>query len=111
MKTIRQPRLIHRHNKPMQKRFLIAAIAASLTIPLASYAAADAKKKGGGFAAADADGDGKVTQAEYVAAVKSKMDDKAAKARFAELDKDGNKSLSQEEFSAGSKGGKKKKDS
>ena len=97
----------------MQKHILIAATAAFLSLPLASVAADQAKKKGP-FVAADADNDGKVTLTEYVAAVKGKMDDTAAKAKFAELDKDKNGSLSREEFSAGAGqkgGGKKKKDS
>ncbi|MES2696802.1 MAG: EF-hand domain-containing protein [Verrucomicrobiota bacterium] len=96
----------------MQKNIIIAALAAALTIPLALHAA-DEKKKGP-FMVADADNDGKVTQAEYVAAVKGKMDDTAAKAKFADLDKDKNGSLSRDEFNAGAgpkKGGGKKKDS
>jgi hypothetical protein len=96
----------------MQKRFLITATAVLLSLPLASYAA-DATKKKGAFTAADTDGDGKVSQAEYLASVKGKVDDAAAKAKFAELDKDKDGSLSREEFAAGAsekKGGKKKKD-
>ena len=97
----------------MHKRILIAATAALLSLPLAVNAADEGKKKGGPFMAADTDNDGKVTLAEYVAAVKGKMDDAAAKARFAELDKDKNGSLSREEFNAGAPkkdGGKKKAD-
>ena len=95
----------------MQKRFVIAAIAALLSIPLA-VTAAEGRKKGGGFAAADKNSDGKLDQAEYVAYVKASKsgagkEDAAIKARFKGLDKDGNGSLSQEEFSAGMK--KKKK--
>ena len=94
----------------MQKQILIAATAVLLSLPLALHAADETKKKGP-FMAADADGDGKVTQTEYVAAMKGKLDETAAKAKFAELDKDKNGSLSREEFSAGEKkGGKKKKD-
>lgn len=95
----------------MQKRFLIAATAALLSLPLATFAADENKKKGGPFAAADTDKDGKVTVTEYVAAVKGRMDDTAAKAKFAELDKDKDGSLSREEFNAGGgqKGGGKKK--
>jgi Ca2+-binding EF-hand superfamily protein len=95
----------------MQKRILIAATAALLSLPLALNAA-DEKKKGGGFTTADANNDGKVTEAEYVAAVKARMDDKAAKARFAELDKNKDGSLSREEFNAGApkKGEGKKKE-
>lgn len=96
----------------MKKHITIAALAAFAILPLASQAA-DEKKAKGPFALADADNDGKVTQAEYLAAVKGKMDDAAAKAKFADLDKDKNGSLTREEFNAGAgkKGeGKKKKD-
>ncbi len=96
----------------MNKNILLAATAVLLSLPLASHAADEAKKKGP-FMAADADGDGKVTLAEYVTAVKGKLDDTAAKAKFAELDKDKNGALTREEFNAGGgekKGGKKKKD-
>ena len=93
----------------MQKRIILTAAAVMLSLPLA-LSAADEKKKGP-FMAADADSDGKVTQTEYVAAVKGKMDDAAAKAKFAELDKNKDGSLSREEFQAGTekKGEKKKK--
>lgn len=96
----------------MQKHILIAATAVALSLPLALNAADESKKKGGGFTGADTDGDGKVSQAEFVASVKGRLDETAAKARFAELDKNGDKSLSREEFAAGAdkKGGKKKKD-
>jgi Ca2+-binding EF-hand superfamily protein len=97
----------------MHKRILIAATAALLSLPLAIHAADEGKKKGGAFAAADSDHDGKVSQAEYVAAMAGKLDETAAKAKFAGLDKDKNGSLSREEFNAGAggkKGGKKKKD-
>jgi Ca2+-binding EF-hand superfamily protein len=74
--------------------------------------AADEKKKGGGaFAAADTNGDGKLSPEEYAKAVQGKMDDTAAKARFKALDKDSDGFLSREEFAAGGagkKGGKKK---
>jgi Ca2+-binding EF-hand superfamily protein len=91
----------------MQKQILIAATAVLLSLPLALNAADETKKKGA-FATADADGDGKVTQTEYVAAMKGKMDEAAAKAKFAELDKDKNGSLSAQEFNPG--GGKKKQE-
>jgi Ca2+-binding EF-hand superfamily protein len=96
----------------MQKRFLLAATAVLLSLPLATHAADEAKKKGP-FVVADTDNDGKVSQAEYVVAMKGKLDETAAKAKFAELDKNKDGSLSREEFNAGAgekKGGKKKKD-
>ena len=75
-------------------------MAVLLTLPLA-LSAADGTKKKGAFMTADTDGDGKVSLAEYVAAMKGKLDEAAAKARFAELDKDKNGSLSPDEFSTG----------
>jgi len=91
----------------MQKRILIAATAALLSLPLALHAA-DQNKKKGPFVAADTDHDGKVSVEEYVAAQKGKVDEKAARAKFVELDKNKDGSLSREEFTAGS--GKKSED-
>jgi Ca2+-binding EF-hand superfamily protein len=96
----------------MHKRILIAATIALLAIPLAAHAA-DGEKKKSPFVTADTDSDGKVSQAEYVTAMKGKLDDAAARTRFAELDKDRNGSLSREEFSTstGEKKARKKKES
>jgi len=94
----------------MQKHIRMTALAALLLLPLTLPAAEGTKKKAA-FAAADTDGDGKVSQSEYIAAMKGKLDESAAKTRFAELDKDKNGSLSPEEFSTSTgqkKGGKKK---
>jgi Ca2+-binding EF-hand superfamily protein len=92
----------------MQKRIILTAMAVTLSLPLAAHAA-DGTKKKGPFMAADTDGDGKVTVTEYVAAMKGKLDENAAKAKFAELDTNKDKSLSREEFQAGvEKKGKKK---
>jgi len=92
----------------MQKRILIAATAALLSLPLALRAADEGKKKGGNFAAVDTDGDGKISKTEFLAMSKTRgMDEKAANARFEALDKDKNGSLSREEFAAAG-GGKKK---
>lgn len=96
----------------MKKHILTAATAVFLILPLASHAADETKKKNA-FTTADTDGDGKVSLSEYVAAMKGKLDDTAARARFAELDKDKNGSLSRAEFSTGTgakKSGKKMKE-
>ena len=96
----------------MKKEILIAATAVMLSLPLALHAAAQTNKKGA-FLAADANGDGKVSQAEFVAAMKGKMDPAAAKAKFVELDMNKDGALSREEYNAGrggKKGAKKKKD-
>ena len=92
----------------MQKRIILTAGAVALSLPLAAHAA-DATKKKGPFMAADTDGDGKVSVTEYVAAMKGKLDENAAKAKFAELDKNKDKSLSREEFQAGVEKKEKKK--
>lgn len=96
----------------MHKRILIAATAALLSLPLALNAADETKKKGP-YMLADTDGDGKVSKVEYVAAMKDKLDAKAADTKFTDLDKDKDGFLSREEFNAGGgekKGGRKKKD-
>ena len=98
-----------RYSKHMHKKILLAATAVLLSLPLASHAADEAKKKGP-FMAADTDGDGKVSQAEYVVAMKGKLDETAAKAKFAELDKNKDGALSREEFNAGNEKKGKKKD-
>ena len=88
----------------MQKRILIAATAALLSLPLALRAADEGKKKGGGFTAVDTDGDGKISKTEFVAYSKNRgMEEKAANDRFAALDTDKNGSLSREEFAAAGK--------
>ncbi|WP_415907785.1 EF-hand domain-containing protein [Oleiharenicola sp. Vm1] len=91
----------------MKNRLFIAAAAAALVFSTATFAqdaehpAKDAKKKGGPFVKADKDGDGKLTEAEFVEFAAARMNADAAKARFKELDKDGNGSLTREEFAAG----------
>ena len=96
----------------MKKEIMIAATAVLLSLPLALHAAEKTKKKEP-FLAADADGNGKVSSTEYVAAMKGKLDQAAAQAKFTELDLNRDGSLSREEFNSSSgakKGGKKKKD-
>ena len=83
----------------MNKRILTAVFAALISLPLVVNAA-DEKKKGGGFAAMDKDGDGKVSKKEFVA---SQKDASKAESRFAQLDKNNDGFLTQEEFAAGQK--------
>lgn len=99
LKLSPEARLIRRHNKPMQKRLLIAATAAFLSLPLA-ITAAEEKKKGGGFGALDTNKDGQLTLAEFTAGQKNKD---GAEARFKALDTDKNGTVSAQEFSAGQK--------
>lgn len=93
-------------------RILISTLVAALALPLAVQAAKGDRKKGDtadAFAKADKDGDGVVTEAEFIAAASGKGDEAAAKKRFARMDKDHDGKLTKEEFSAAA-GKKKKKD-
>src|SRR4051794_26261041 len=97
----------------LPRRILIAALVAGISLPAVSYAAKAEKKKtdtpAATFATLDKDGDGTVTQAEYVAAMKEKLGEDGAKTRFAELDKNSDGKLTKEEFGAGSDEPKKKR--
>lgn len=90
---------------------LLAALAAVVNLPAAAHAADQSKGKSS-FAAADTDGDGKISAREYTAATKGQMDAAAAKAKFAELDKNKDGALSSEEFNGatGKKRTRKKKE-
>jgi len=93
-------------------RILLAAVAAALVLPLAAHAAKGDKKKtdsknpAANFATLDKDGNGSVSQDEYVAAMKEKLGEDGAKTHFAELDKNHDGQLSKEELGADSTAGK-----
>ncbi len=53
------------------------------------------------FSAIDADGDGKITQDEFVSARPEELSEEEATARFAELDKEKSGFLTEESFAAG----------
>ena len=92
------------------RRILISTLVAVLALPLAVQAAKGDRKKGDAadaFAKADKDGDGVVTEAEFIAAMGGKGGEDTAKKRFARMDKDHDGKLTKEEFSAAA--GKKKK--
>ncbi|MBI2512921.1 MAG: EF-hand domain-containing protein [Opitutae bacterium] len=97
----------------MKNRLFIAAAAAALVFSTATFAqeaehhGKEGKKKGP-FVKADKDGDGKLTETEFVEFTAARMSADEAKAKFKELDKDGNGSLSREEFAAGAPKHKKK---
>ena len=96
----------------MKRNLHIAVISALLSLPLASNAADQTKKKSP-FTAADTNGDGKISPAEYVAAMKGKMEEAEAQARFAALDQNKDGTLNRTEFGSSSRGkgaGKKKPD-
>jgi len=79
----------------------LAASALAAIAPL-SLQAQDPKVKAP-FVEADKNGDGKLSETEFVAMSQGKVAMDAAKKRFAELDKDRNKFLTREEFLAGAK--------
>jgi len=88
------------------KNLPLVAAAAVLTLAAAVYAADDAKPNRA-FSKADTNGDGKVSEAEYLAAQKDKTDEAKAKAKsaFARRDKNKDGVLSADEFkTAGKKG-------
>jgi hypothetical protein len=87
----------------LSNRFLLLTLAAAIALPVtASAAKADRKKKNESpettFATIDKDGDGVVTEQEYVGLMGKTLGETAAKTRFADLDKDKNGKLSKEEY-------------
>ena|SRR5438067_1215141 len=100
------------------KALLSFAVAIALSLPLAAHAAKENKKKtdknpATQFAALDKNGDGVITEEEYVAAMKDKLGDDGSKNHFAELDKNHDGKLTKGEFGVPSddkKVRKKKKD-
>lgn len=96
-------------------RILLLSLAAAIALPVAASAAkGDRKKKNDSpettFATLDKDGDGVVTQSEYVALMGKTLGEEAAKTRFSELDKDHDGKLTKEEYaSTGTEKKKRKK--
>ena len=97
----------------LRKIALFAALAAAFTLPFTAEAATGDRKKiqaaSPAFSSVDKDGNGSVTQEEYVAAMKDSIGEETAKTQFASLDKDKDGKLSKEEFEAGAAGKKEKK--
>jgi hypothetical protein len=98
------------------KSLVIAVCTASLLLPTFALAAKGDNKKNNDpaavFASLDKDGNGSVSQAEYVEAMKEKLGEDGAKKHFAELDKNKDGSLTKDELGAATdkkaKRGKKK---
>jgi len=90
-----------RSTYPMKKQLiLLAAVAALVSVTVNSFAADGGRKKNA-FSKADTDGDGKVTQAEFVAAAKGKRGESKAAEAFARFDKNKDGALTAEEFKGG----------
>jgi hypothetical protein len=88
----------------MKTKIISTAVIAAFSMALAVNAAeGEQKKKGGGFASLDKNGDGSVDKAEYMASPAAQKDTGKAEARFKTLDKNGDGKLSKEEFEAGQK--------
>lgn len=75
----------------------LAALAAALSLASVGFAA-DGNKPNRAFGKADTNGDGKISETEYVAAVKDKTDEAKAKTAFARRDKNKDGALSADEF-------------
>lgn len=100
------------------RRIVLAMFAAMIAFPIVAFAAkADRseRKKAAApadFATIDKDGNGSISEAEYVAAMKEKQTEATAKSQFATLDKDHDGKLSKDELAASAaKKKRKKKDS
>lgn len=96
----------------LTRRLLLTSFAAALSLPIAAFAAKGDRKKAEpppAFATVDKDGNGSISEAEFVAAVKEKQGEAAAKTQFASLDKDHDGKLTKEEYAAGTEAKKRKK--
>jgi hypothetical protein len=97
----------------LSKIALCAALAAAFTLPFTAEAAkGDKKNKKGAapaFSSVDKNGDGTITEEEYVAAMKDSIGEETAKTQFASLDKNSDKKLSSEEYAAAASGKKERK--
>jgi hypothetical protein len=95
--------------RPSLQRVVAILVLVGLASPVAFAAKADKKKKGEtagteapppAFAKVDKDGNGSVSQSEYVAALKSEIGEDAAKLRFGALDKNFDGQLSKDEYNS-----------
>lgn len=94
------------------RQILLAALAGVILVPAAVFAAKGDGKKGGArpdFATLDKDGDGVVTEVEFLAGAKGEGTEAQSKKRFATLDADHDGKLTKEEMSARRSGEKKKR--
>jgi hypothetical protein len=90
---------------------ICTAVLGLIALPTVTFAAKGDKKDktpAAEFAKLDKDGDGTVTEAEYLDAMKDKLGVDGAKTHFAELDKDHDGKLSKDEFGAAAAHAKKK---
>ncbi len=94
-------------------RLLVVTFAAAVALPAVVFAAKGDKKKNADpaatFATYDKDGDGSISEAEFLAAEKDKGTPEAAKARFAAMDKNNDGKIAKDEFTGGGDEPKKKR--
>ncbi|HVS52714.1 MAG TPA: EF-hand domain-containing protein [Opitutaceae bacterium] len=90
----------------MKTPLRLTALVLALAFPFAAFAAKankkrpDAKDPAAAFAELDKNGDGSISQQEYVDGMKDKLGEDGAKKHFAELDKNKDGQLSKEELNA-----------
>lgn len=91
----------------MKNPFRVTAAILVLALPFSAFAAKANKKRtdtnkdpAAAFAALDKNGDGSISQQEYVDGMKDKLGEDGAKKHFAELDKNNDGQLSKEELNA-----------
>ena len=86
----------------LSHRLLLVTIATAVALPSAVFAAKADKKKNATpaatFATVDKDGDGNITEAEFLAAAQGKIADDVAKSRFAAMDKNHDGKITKDEF-------------
>jgi Ca2+-binding EF-hand superfamily protein len=97
------------------KGLIALALVATLAVPAVTFAAkGDRKEKGNAFSKIDTDGNGSISESEFVAANSKRGTAEAAKSKFASLDKNHDGKLDKTELAGakndGEKKGRKKKD-
>ena len=95
----------------MKKSLLLAAVSTAFLGLTLTLSAADSNRKKSAFSKADTDHDGKVSQAEFVAAAKGKRNESKAADTFAKMDTNKDGFLTPDEFNKASSDTAKKDDS
>lgn len=97
----------------LSHRLLLVTIVTAVALPSAVFAAKADKKKNAtlaaAFASVDKDGNGEISETEFLAAEKDKGTVEAAKARFAAMDKNHDGKIAKDEFTGTGEEPKKKR--